>query len=125
MKTLLALLLLIPSLSWGKEQPLKVNENTWIIENSILKFSDGRVRFLRIYYSYSMEGYIRDEVEFHCKNNTVRYLGEVFHTTSNGDVIAEIGERDFVLDLNEAEWEEEKIELQDLMDISCYLSGEK
>ena len=40
-------------------------------------------------------------------------------------ILAEIGERDFVLDLNEAEWEEKKIELQDLMDISCYLSGEK
>jgi len=127
LKTLLALLLLIPSLSWSAEAPYKVNDTTWIIEKSILKFPDGRVRFLRIYLPElsGLEGLIRDELEFHCKNNTVRYMGEVFQMTANGDVMHEIGERDFILDLNEAENEDAKYQLEDLMELSCYMSGDK
>ena len=76
----------------------------YIIPETILKFEDGKIRFTKLTSgsSLGLDGVIREDIELDCKTKEIRLMGEVFHTTESGSVIAEIGERDFILKYDEA-----------------------
>ena len=78
----------------------------YIIPETILKFEDGKIRFTKLssasaFYN-EFDGLFREDIELDCKTKEIRLMGEVFHTTESGSVIAEIGERDFILQYDEA-----------------------
>jgi len=76
----------------------------YIIPETILKFEDGKIRFTKLTSgsSLGLDGVIREDIELDCKTKEIRLMGEVFHITESGSVIAEIGVRDFILKYDEA-----------------------
>ena len=63
-----------------------------------------KIRFTKLTSgaSLGLDGVVREDIELDCKTKEIRLMGEVFHTTESGSVIAEIGERDFILQYDEA-----------------------
>ena len=76
----------------------------YIIPETILKFEDGKIRFTKLTSgaSLGLDGVVREDIELDCKIKEIRLMGEVFHITESVSVIAEIGERDFILKYDEA-----------------------
>jgi hypothetical protein len=78
----------------------------YIIPETILKFENGKIRFTKLssasaFYN-EFDGLFREDIELDCKTKEIRLMGEVFHITESGSVIAEVGKRDFILKYDEA-----------------------